>query len=146
MKALIVFVLVGLVGTYATVSIKKAFTSEKRGIAVEHVVGQVGDNNRQDLTVKAENLVVGKPARHLDDSLRQQLQTALPRDRKVRVQAVAGDGEAFQFAEEVKNFLQSQRYDVSGVDQAFYSGPVVGQGIIPNGDGFEIRIGTNPTP
>jgi hypothetical protein len=109
------------------------------------VIGQqVGNNNKQDLTVKADNLVVGKPDRHLNDLLRKQLQEQLPKDRKVTVVAVMGDGEALRFAEEVKSFLQRQRYDVSGVDQALYSGPVVGLGIVPSGDGFEVLIGSNP--
>lgn len=96
--------------------------------------------------ITAGQVFVGNPNRHLDEGLRQQLRAALPRDKRVTVIAVMGDGEAFQFADEVKRFLESENYNVSGVDQGVFSGPVIGQGVQPRGDGFEVVIGTRPSP
>ena len=53
-----------------------------------------------------------------------------------------GDGKAFQFANEIKQFLQMDGYNVSGVDQSVFSKPVIGQFINPKEDGFEVVIGT----
>jgi hypothetical protein len=58
------------------------------------------------------------------------------------ITAVMGDQEAFQFAEQIKEYLSSQGWKVDGVDQAVYSKPVVGQIIKPRSDGkVEIIIG-----
>jgi len=52
-----------------------------------------------------------------------------------------GDGKAFQFANEIKQFLQMDGYNVS-CDQSVFSKPVIGQFINPKEDGFEVEIGT----
>ncbi len=92
--------------------------------------------------ITAGQVIVGPQPRRLNDGLRGQLRSALPHDKKVTVVAVMGDGEAFQFASEIKQFLEGETYNVSGVDQAVYSGPVVGQRIQPRDDGLEVIIGT----
>lgn len=94
--------------------------------------------------ITAGQVNIGSQPRQLNDNLRGQLRNALPRDKKVAVVSVMGDGEAFKFADEIKRFLEADGYNVSGVDQAVYTGPVVGQNIQSRGDGLEVVIGTLP--
>ena len=55
---------------------------------------------------------------------------------------VRGDQEAFQFASEIKQFLESENYNVNGVNQADFSNPVKGQSIEPRKEGgIKIIIG-----
>lgn len=92
-------------------------------------------------TVNVGTVNMGPQPRMLNDQLAQQLLAAIPQGKLVTVVAVMGDQEAFQFATQVKNFLASREYNVSGVDQAVYTQPIIGQHINLKGDGVEIVIG-----
>ena len=92
--------------------------------------------------ITAGQVNIGALPRQLDTTGRGQLRSNIPKDKKVTVVAVMGDGEAFQYAKQIRDFLQDDGYDVSGVDQAVYSEPVVGQGIVQKGDRYEVVIGT----
>ena len=54
--------------------------------------------------------------------------------KSVEVNAVMGDGEAFRFASQIKNFLISEGFDANGVNQVIYSAPVQGQIVEPPND------------
>lgn len=99
-------------------------------------------SNHQAGGITAGQVFVGQAGRHLDDRWRRQLREALPRDKKINVIAVLGDGEAFQFANEVMQYLKTEGYDAGGVNQAVFSGPVTGQQIREVKGEFEIVIGT----
>ena len=60
-------------------------------------------------------------------------------DEEIEIIAVMGDQEAFQFAEEIKNHLESKGRIVNGVHQVLFDKPVIGQEITP--DGKKITIG-----
>lgn len=60
--------------------------------------------------------------------------------KQITIECVLGDGEAFQFANEIKSYLESLGWNVNGVDQAVYSIPVIGQTIFP--DATKIIIGS----
>lgn len=77
-----------------------------------------GDNN---------NVNFGKPPRHLNKGLEEQLKTELSASDNITITAVMGDQEAFRFANEIKNYLCKQNYNVTGVNQAIYNKPVTGQ-------------------
>ena len=94
---------------------------------------QIGDNN----------VNIGPQPRILNDSTAEQLANLLDKSKSIRITAVLGDGEAFNFATQIKNFLFSKGYTVEGVDQAVYAQPVMGQVVEKNSSGgFEIIIGT----
>ena len=60
--------------------------------------------------------------------------------KSVEVNAVMGDGEAFRFASQIKNFLTSKGFDVKGVNQVAYSAPVQGQAIEPPNDAGVVKV------
>ncbi len=60
--------------------------------------------------------------------------------KSVQVEAVMGDGEAFRLASQIKNFLVSEEFSVSGVNQAIYSEPVQGQRVAPPNEAGLVRV------
>ena len=84
---------------------------------------------------------VGPRPRHLNQALKNQLVTMLPdKSRQITITSVMGDGEAFKFAMEIKDYLTAQGYSVKGVNQAVFSGPIIGQQFNP--DTLTLTIGT----
>lgn len=84
---------------------------------------------------------VGHKPRTINTNIRSQLAQLLPdKSNTVTVTCVMGDGEAFNYAEQIKDFLISEGYTVNGVNQAVFSRPVMGQEFNP--DTLTIRIGT----
>lgn len=60
--------------------------------------------------------------------------------KSVHVLAVMGDGEAFRFASQIRNYLVSEGFAVKGVSQAVFGSPVQGQVIeLPDAAGV-VRI------
>lgn len=96
-------------------------------------------NQRGGITAGVVNL--GSQPRNLDKRLQDQLLQLLPgKDKDVSVTSVMGDGEAFRFATQIKDFLVGRGYTVAGVNRAVFRVPVEGQSIDP--DTRKIRIGT----
>lgn len=92
--------------------------------------------------ITAGEVNIGPQPRNLNSDLQTQLRSQLPSGKKVSVTAVMGDGEAFQFAQQVKDFLIDQGYEVSGVNQAIFAQPVMGQNIERGDDEYKVIIGT----
>lgn len=94
--------------------------------------------------ITAGQVNIGPQARQMDDANGQQIKQHIPTSAKVKVTSVMGDGEAFNFATQIKQWLESNGYsNVDGVNQAIYSQPVMGQGIERKSESeFEIIIGT----
>ncbi|MDD4996487.1 MAG: hypothetical protein PHW15_03410 [Patescibacteria group bacterium] len=87
----------------------------------------------------------GSPARKLDKRLKEQLKQKIYSGSSVNIASVLGDGEAFNFANEIKSYLSEQGYKIDGVDQVIYSEPVKGQIIYPPEEGdskYRIVIGS----
>lgn len=80
--------------------------------------------------------------RQLHDVAARQLEDYLMKARfkSVEVNAVTGDGEAFRLASQIKNFLTSKGFDVTGVNQVVYPTPVQGQAIEPPNDAGILKI------
>jgi hypothetical protein len=95
-------------------------------------------NQSGGITAGTVNIYGQKQQRHLD-----QQGTSFPNSAKVSVAAVIGDGEAFAYAQEITDWMRSNGWtNVTGVNQAIFSGPVFGQGISHKPDGsFDIQIG-----
>lgn len=97
--------------------------------------------------ITANQVFIGKQPRQLDDRLKGNLKSMIAQDKskKIEVNAVMGDPEAFQYANEIKNYLISQGYTaVDGVAQAIFSQPVTGNQITPMDETLcRITIGTN---
>ena len=92
--------------------------------------------------ITAGQVNIAPPARQLDANGKSQLVEHLPKSKKVTVTSVMGDGEAHQFATQIKAFLEDEGYDVEGVNQAIYTAPVQGQVIQPTENGIGVIIGT----
>ncbi len=98
-------------------------------------------SNNQSGGITAGVVNVGPQPRNLNARHVSQLQQFLPDKTKiVTVKAVMGDGEAFSFATQIKNFLVERGYEVNGVNQAVRCVPVVGQDFDP--DTLTLTIGT----
>lgn len=98
-------------------------------------------SNNQSGGITAGVVNVGPKPRNIDAGLRKQLKQMLPdKIKRVTVTSVMGDGEAFSFATQIKNFLEQQGYEVNGVNQSVFTAPVIGQQFIP--DTLTFIIGT----
>lgn len=91
--------------------------------------------------ITAGQVNIGHPPRDLDANMCAELLKHLPKDKTVVVSSVMGDGEAFQFATRIKNFLTGKGFSVDGVNQAIYSQPVQGQHVNLLPDHTDIIIG-----
>ena len=60
--------------------------------------------------------------------------------KTIEVNAVMGDGEAFRFASQIKNYLTEEGYEVSGINQVMYTTPVQGQIIERPNDAGMVKI------
>lgn len=87
--------------------------------------------------ITAHTVNVGQPSRHINDDVKNQLNNQLDKSRKVDVVVVLGDGEAFSFATEINKYLVASGYQTTGVSQAMFSGPVIGQQIDKNNPGIQ---------
>ena len=84
---------------------------------------------------------VGPQPRNIDDRVRRQLAELLPdKSRTVTITSVLGDGEAYSFATQIKDYLASQGYGINGVNQAVFTGVVPAQAFDP--DALKITIGS----
>ncbi len=110
----------------------------------------MGNDDKTNITsinqmggITAHTINLGPAARQMNDQLGQQLKQHIPVDKKITVVAVLGDGEAFGFANQILQWMKSNGYhDVTGVTQAVYTQPVIGQNINAKHDGVEIIVGT----
>lgn len=93
--------------------------------------------------ITANQVTIAPLARKIDDNNSLQLINNLPdKNEKINVTSVMGDSEAFQFANEVLDFLKAKGYKkVDGVNQAMFTRPVVGQSINRDTSGIKIIIG-----
>ena len=86
----------------------------------------------------------GSQPRELDINLKEQLDKLITVGSMVNITSVLGDGEAYNFASQIKLYLEEKGYKVNGVNQSVFSGPVSGQIIEPPKDGdrtFKLIIG-----
>lgn len=96
---------------------------QKGGITAYQVITQPGD-------------------RELKEAEAQQLKSYLSGFEFISIEVIAvmGDGEAFRLASQVKNFLVSEGFNVTGVDQVAYSAPVQGQYIEHPDEAGVVRV------
>ena len=103
-------------------------------------------SHNQQGGITAYQVILEKGDRILSDSLIEQLRSTLSQwtISSINIVAVMGDQEAFRFASQIKNFLISEDYEVSGVDQAIFTAPLQGQHIAnPTEEGVvKITIGS----
>jgi len=101
-------------------------------------------SHNQQGGITAYNVNVESSPRKVTSGVAQQLAEYLPSDKNeaIIITAVMGDQEAFQFATKIKQHLVAEGRSVTGVDQAVYAEPIIGQIIKKRPDGStEIVIG-----
>jgi hypothetical protein len=121
-----------------------------------HIVKQSTPKNQQQGTtnitsfnqsggITAQTVNVGPGKRTLNESVQEQLDNAMIGKKKVTVVAVMGDGEAFQFATEIFDYLKGKNVPLygGGVVQAAFGRPIIGQiaNQLPN-DELQIIVGS----
>ena len=94
--------------------------------------------------ITAGQVNIGTQPRVLTDQNRAQILSIVEarNGAPISVTAVLGDGEAFQYAEQIKAFLESKGHQVKGVNQAVYTGPMMGQSVNEEIDKVDFVIGT----
>ncbi len=101
-------------------------------------------NQQGGITAYQVNIQPGD--RQLTPNVTQQVKEQLNKTKfeTIEVNAVMGDGEAFRFASQVKNYLVSEGFEVKGVNQVLYVNPPQGQIIeTPKDEGMvKIIIGS----
>ncbi|MDD5318671.1 MAG: hypothetical protein PHF79_02535 [Candidatus Pacebacteria bacterium] len=88
----------------------------------------------------------GPQPRQLNDSLKGQLKSMILSGSKIIITSVLGDGEAYNFATQMKEYLEQQGYGVDGINQAIYSKQPKGQIVEPpkeTGGAYNLIIGNN---
>ena len=95
--------------------------------------------------ITAQNVFVGSTGRRLDDGLKQQILSGIPKTKKVVVSGALGDGESTTFAHEIMTFMQSQGYTVEGVNQSVWMPPIMGIGVNNSTDPWQLNVGHNPS-
>lgn len=112
-------------------------TAEKSGSTTVWKVEEDIDvkSYNQSGGITAGKIIIGRQPRKITPDVITQLKKLLPgnKDTVINIDAVWGDQEAFQFAEAIKTYLESQGRKVNGVDQVAYSKPVLGQSITDGG-------------
>lgn len=137
----IISIIITIISIFVSIFFGVSYYNLKNSVAAINSPGAevIGGNK-----ITANNINIEKPARHLTEDLKNNLDSQLEmlNAKNIRVVAVMGDQEAFQFATEIKDYLESKNWVVSGVDQAVYTKPVIGQSLQDRGNGvFEVIVG-----
>jgi len=102
-----------------------------------NTIGQIGDNSIQ----------IGAEQRNITQDTKDQLSGVLPKDKNqaIDVNSIDGDPEAFRFASQIKEYIESLGYSVLGVSKRNYATDWTNTHIYTHPDGSvkEIIIGRN---
>ena len=102
-------------------------------------------SNNQSGGITANQVNIGSIPPTLDINTKRQLLSFLnSKDERIDINSVMGDGESFQFANQINDFLKSQGFTkVDGVAQSVFMKPVIGQFMNRDSSGVKILIGSN---
>lgn len=102
-------------------------------------------NQSGGITTGSINVNPIKPDRHLNDQWTAALNQKLPEDKNkmIEIFVIVSDPEAYQFASEIKTYLDSQGWNTSRLQESFFSPPIVGQEINEYEEYLEIKISSN---
>lgn len=95
--------------------------------------------------VTAQTVNFGPQQRQMNSDIETQLKENISTSAGIEVITVMGDGEAFQFANQITQWLKSNGYkNVNGVTQSVFQSPQNGQKLIKESDNdFKLIIGNN---
>lgn len=103
-----------------------------------NTIDQVGDNT----------INVGTQQRNITQNTKNQLSSVLPKNKNqtIEVNSIDGDTEAFRFATQIKEYLESFGYSVSGINKRIYAKDLTDVHVYINPDGSvkEIVVGRQP--
>jgi hypothetical protein len=96
-------------------------------------------NQQGGITANAVN--IESPKRVVDKEL---LKQYLPssKEQPIRITSVMGDEEAYNFATELKHYLQSEGWTIQGVTQSSFNIPIIG--VIVYKEPWEFVVGAKP--
>lgn len=98
-------------------------------------------SHNQQGGITAHTVTIAPPARDLNspwgEPLKQQILTALPRDKEINITSLLGDAESVELATQIHSFMQANGFKVpSGISQSVFSGPVKGLQFNPDTNTF----------
>ena len=93
--------------------------------------------------ITAHTVNMEKPGRHINDGLKQQLDSLLPKEKRpIVINSAISDRESYNFGAEIAAYLRGNGWSVEQL-QAMWSPPLVGQRFRPEKDGrINIDIGS----
>ena len=109
-------------------------------------------DNRNGVFSQNQNggIITGKinietPKREMNEILGNQIKQMIPTSKRITIDCIMGDGEGFNFANEIKDWMSHNGYkDIYGVNQAVYNKPMIGQIVDTAGGNYRLIIGTKP--
>ena len=109
-----------------------------------NIINVTSFNQKGGITANQVNIGI-KRDRHINEILKRELRSHLQeKDQIIEISAIINDPEAFQFADEIKIFLEQEDYRVKGVHSTMYARPPIGNIIeARNQGGIKIIIGVN---
>jgi hypothetical protein len=122
---------------------RQRFGRDPTPLEIEAIIDQSVTSYNQTGGITAHTVNLGPQPRRMDETLKAQILSEIPRSKPITVAALLGDGEACQFAEELHTFLKNHGFPVTGerIDLVVPSGTVKGLTFDP--DRSEFVVGAN---
>ena len=121
----IIGVIIGILGIISSIYYVGQYYNLKNSVAA------INSPNAE--VIGGDKIISGnvfeKPSRHLTQDIKTDLNNKLSsfKGKNITITAVMGDQEAFQYATDIKDYLDVQGWNTEGINQAVYSKPVIGQ-------------------
>ncbi len=101
-------------------------------------------SNWQSGGITAHTVNFGSRPRVLDENLKREILTRLPRDKPIQVTTVMGDAEALRFAHEIHAFMKANGLPLmGGIYQATFAKPQTGLALGRLGPRLNFIVGAN---
>jgi hypothetical protein len=128
----------------SAITIKSQTEQKIDSVKPQPIVNITSTNQSGGITAQNVNIGVKPQQRALNFALKKQLFEFLTdKNEIIDISSVAGDSEAYKFSLETVDFLKRNGYsNVNGVNQAFFSPPIIGQSIQRRNNQVYISIGS----
>lgn len=122
---------------------RKRFGRSPTNDELTALINQSVTSHNQVGGITAHTVNFGPQPRRLQETLKAQILSEIPRSTPIKVLALLGDAEACQFAEEIHAFLRNSGFPLAeeGISRCIFSGTIKGLNFNP--DTSEFIVGAN---
>ncbi len=142
---IISYIIIGIITfVFAFLGFDKSFNNkemDKKNMTENKTINVTSINQSGGITAGIVN--IGSQQRILDDGAKKELLNLIPIEGKVDIEVINGDSESFGYAEQIKQFLISQKRNIV-MDTQTIDSPVFGQKYEKVNDLHRIIIGLKP--